>query len=73
MDENLLLRKLLWLRHGCPFRALYGDDGEMQCHNCCIDFKRDSAEKIEARFLEINMPQIVEYFKKRKEDASAKK
>ena len=35
----------LWLTHGCPYHALYGDDGEMQCNNGArhglLDFKRD--------------------------------
>lgn len=44
-EENKELRKLLWLRHGCM--GLYGDDGEMQCSKCMIDFKRDSVDKIE--------------------------
>lgn len=46
------LRKLLWLRHGCPRYTLYGDDGEMQCNNpsCMIDFKRDSIETIKQRW-----------------------
>lgn len=48
------LRKLLWLRHGCPINALYGDDGEMQCGICLVDFRRDSAETIEAKFLRVN-------------------
>lgn len=34
-------RKGLWVNHGCPFAALYGDDGEMQCGSCRIDFKRE--------------------------------
>ena len=38
------LRKLLWLNHG-HFK-LYGDDGEMQCHECGLDFKRDPVERI---------------------------
>jgi hypothetical protein len=40
------LRKALWLRHGCPISSLYGDDGEMQCSGCGIDFKRMSADGI---------------------------
>jgi hypothetical protein len=48
-DEIAELRKLLWFRHGCPISALYGDDGEMQCGRCGIDFKRDSAESIERK------------------------
>ena len=38
------LREAIWLNHGC--QGLYGDDGEMQCSKCMIDFKRDSLEKI---------------------------
>lgn len=30
----------MWINHGCSMDALYGDDGEMQCGNCVIDFKR---------------------------------
>ena len=46
-QENKELRKLLWLRHGCT--SLYGDDGEMQCNSCMIDFKRDSIKSIAHR------------------------
>ncbi len=48
--ENKDLRELLWIRHGCSIFHLYGDDGEMQCHHCQIDFKRDSVEKISLIF-----------------------
>lgn len=47
-EENKQLRMLLWLRHGCD--GLYGDDGEMQCAKCMIDFKRDSADSIEEKW-----------------------
>jgi len=40
LDEQQGLRELLWLRHGCRITDLYGDDGEMQCSKCQIDFKR---------------------------------
>lgn len=46
--ENLKLRELLWLRHGCE--GLYGDDGEMQCGQCLLDFKRDLVDVIEGRW-----------------------
>lgn len=62
-EENkneMILRKLLWLHHGCPFRALYGDDGEMQCSWCQIDFKRLPAEAIERRFKEIGVNTLQE-------------
>ncbi len=45
--ENQQLRRLLWLRHGCGISALYGDDGEMQCSACGVDFKRVSIENFE--------------------------
>ncbi len=63
MTENQILRKLLWLRHGCSAHALYGDDGEMQCHTCGIDFKRARAEYIERRFIEINDPKMIQAFR----------
>lgn len=46
--ENKELRRLLWLRHGCFISALYGDDGEMSCGACIIDFKRAPAADIGA-------------------------
>ena len=48
LAENDKLRELLWLRHGCG--GLYGDDGEMQCGRCILDFKRDPVEVIEERW-----------------------
>lgn len=48
-NSELILRRLLWLSHRCE-QQLYGDDGEMQCASCLIDFKRMPAENIE-RFL----------------------
>ena len=45
------LRKSIWLNHGCSIRDLYGDDGEMQCSRCGVDFKRDSVDLITACFV----------------------
>lgn len=44
-EENIELRRLLWENHG--HNGLYGDDGEMQCGACGVDFKRDSIKTIE--------------------------
>ena len=55
---ELILRRLLWLRHGCQFGALYRDDGEMQCGSCRIDFLRDTAEEIEARFEHLGVDKL---------------
>ncbi len=45
---ELTLRRLLWLRHGHD--GLYGDDGEMQCGHCRLDFLRNTALVIEESF-----------------------
>jgi hypothetical protein len=50
-DNESKLRELLWLHHGCPVHILYGDDGEMQCGNCMIDFKRDDGNQIEEKLI----------------------
>jgi hypothetical protein len=52
--ENMTLRYLLWIRHGCEFKYLYGDDGEMQCSKHGIDFKRLPAESIKECFFANN-------------------
>lgn len=46
-DENRRLRKLLWASHG--HTGLYGDDGEMQCAKCMLDYKSDSIETLETK------------------------
>jgi len=43
--ENEIFRRLLWMAHGS--HGQYGDDGELQCAECRLDFKRDNATKIE--------------------------
>lgn len=46
--DSVILRRLLWLRHG--HHGIYGDDGEMQCATCTLDFKREPADIIERSF-----------------------
>lgn len=46
-DLEIKYRERLWLNHGCPQRALYGDDGERQCSACGIDFKRRPLDELE--------------------------
>jgi len=62
LEENMTLRKLLWLNHG--HENLYGDDGEMQCPICMLDFKRDSVAKIEKRFDDIAFQHMLDFAKK---------
>ena len=47
--EEMLLRKLLWLRHGCrgDTVGLYGDDGALQCGTWMIDLLRMAPRDIE--------------------------
>jgi hypothetical protein len=61
-SDEKILRQLLWLRHGCPLNALYGDDGEMQCNNpgCMIDFKRMSPSEIRDNWNRRGMAKVEE-------------
>lgn len=52
---EMLLRKLLWYHHGCNPINIYGDDGELQCHECGLDFKRHSQKKIDDTIGKMNM------------------
>lgn len=51
-------RFLLWMRHGCPIGSLYGDDGEMQCGHCLIDFKRTPMHEIREIFQRRGMEEL---------------
>ncbi len=52
-DLELRIRQLLWLLHG--HQGLYGDDGEMQCATCGLDYKREDLERIASRLELIRM------------------
>ncbi len=58
--EELILRRLLWIRHHETMEGLYGDDGELQCSRCMIDFKRMPAAEIEKRFQEQGIAKLRE-------------
>lgn len=58
VEANKDLRQLLWLRHGCNITSLYGDDGEMQCNKCMIDFKRDKPFDIKKRFVQLGIDKV---------------
>jgi len=68
LDENKKLRHLLWLNHN-KCEGLYGDDGEMQCNECRIDFLRDSADEIELKIIKKKNP---EYYKMLTSDQAMK-
>ncbi len=67
MRDNRVLRKLLWLRHADHTEALYGDDGEMQCGRCLIDFKRESVESIQKAFAQIGIMALIKAQKAERE------
>jgi hypothetical protein len=58
-DDLTDLRILLWSTHPC--QGKYGDDGELQCSKCMIDFKRDPIERIEERIMMEGLKQYNEY------------
>ncbi len=53
-ESEMMLRRLLWEHHASG-HGLYGDDGEMQCNTCLLDFKRDSIDEIERVFLQARL------------------
>lgn len=55
-SENRDLRRLLFLTHSCE--GTYGDDGEMQCSLCRIDFKRDAVGYIDLRIQERGLQRL---------------
>lgn len=52
------LRQLLALRHGCDISALYGDDGELQCKQCGVDFVRYTVEQISDQWMANGIKQL---------------
>ena len=72
LEETTLLRRLLWLYHG--HYSLYGDNGEMQCDECGLDYKRDEIELIEKHFNNIEMKRMLDFgvALKEKEDEGEK-
>ena len=53
------LRYLLWANHPCPDGSRYGDDGELQCSYCMLDFKRAPVAKIAERFVEFKLKKLL--------------
>jgi hypothetical protein len=50
-----ILRREWWLNHGHPYPALYGDDGEMQCAACPMDYKRKPLDELSLHVFQIRM------------------
>jgi hypothetical protein len=56
-EDVMLLRKELWLNHcaATHIGIIYGDDGEMQCSQCGLDFKRQPVKDILKRLEQVNL------------------
>ncbi len=57
-EDEMMLRRMIWLNHECGITYLYGDDGEMQCSVCMIDFKRDTVVSIYNTFEKIGVAKM---------------
>ncbi len=57
-DAEAKLRYLLWCGHPCDGK--YGDDGEMWCNRCVIDFKRYPVDLIERKIHERGLRMLAE-------------
>jgi len=66
-SDEMMLRRLLWAKHGHG-QYLYGDDGELQCKYCGIDFKRNSVSEIVGMFATTDMDALLDWARKEKEE-----
>lgn len=57
-EENRTLRYLLAVGHDSVSHRIYGDDGELQCPVCHIDFVRDPAKDIKRKLEESGMREL---------------
>ncbi len=67
--DEFILRRLLWSMHG--HSGQYGDDGELQCGECQLeygfhDWKRTPAGEIESKIISANLKKLA----KEKTDAN---
>ena len=61
--EIFHLRMMIWLNHG--HKGMYGDDGEMQCSQCVMeygfwDWKRTSIKEIQSKMTTANLKKLAE-------------
>lgn len=57
-EENKIFRRLFAMAHDSEKHRIYGDDGELQCSSCRIDFVRDSAQDIRRKLEASNMREL---------------
>ncbi len=56
--DNRKLRYLLARQHDSATHRIYGDDGELQCSACWIDFRLDTVADIERKLYEAGMREL---------------
>lgn len=56
--DNVRLRYLLARQHDGTKHMIYGDDGELQCGTCFIDFRRDAVPDIEKKLHAAGMREL---------------
>lgn len=56
--DNRKLRYLLARQHESATHRIYGDDGELQCGACWIDFRLDTVADIERKLYEAGMREL---------------
>ena len=64
--DNRLLRYLLAMAHNSATHLIYGDDGELQCGVCFVDFVRDSASTIHKKIKDARLREIQRAFEEGK-------
>ena len=57
-SDNRKLRYLLARQHDSATHRIYGDDGELQCSACWIDFRLDTVADIERKIYEAGMREL---------------
>ena len=60
--DNRLLRYLLAMAHNSATHLIYGDDGELQCGACLVDFVRDPASTIHKKIKDARLREIQRAF-----------
>jgi len=55
-----MVREFIWLNHGHGILPLYGDDGELQCSKCMIDFKRMPLDELLEKVERIRIKEVFE-------------
>ena len=57
-SDNRKLRYLLARQHDSATHRIYGDDGDLQCSACRIDFRLDTVADIERKIYEAGMREL---------------